>query len=164
MNELFRILPKLLNQVEDDENLRQIIVFTTWRKIAGESLAEHAVAISLKNKRLTVAVANERWEKYLKNLSGQMIFKLNSALGQAMVTFIEFCVDEKVVSANKKSHKISEADDLELRELALKQLSPKLRAKSNAIKDENLRQLFLKAASTSLARKEQLRKIDSLID
>jgi Dna[CI] antecedent, DciA len=157
MNELFRILPKLLKEVEDDETLRQVIVFTTWRKIAGESLAEHAVAISLKNKHLTVAVANERWEKYLKDLSGQMIFKLNSSLGQALVTFIEFCVDEKAVLAEKKTRKISDFDDLELRELALKQLSPKLRAKSNAIKDENLRQIFLKAASTSLARKEQLK-------
>jgi hypothetical protein len=157
MNELFSILPKLLKQVDDDENLRQIIVFTTWRKIAGESLAEHAVAISLQNKRLVVAVANERWEKYLKDLSGQMIFKLNSALGQALVTYIEFCVDEKAVLAEKGKRNKSTFDDSELQKLAEKQLTSKLRTKSNEIKDENLRELFLKAASTSLARKEQLK-------
>jgi Dna[CI] antecedent, DciA len=157
MNELFRILPKLLKQVDDDENLRQIIVFTTWRKIAGESLAEHAVAITLHNKCLTIAVANERWEKYLKDLTGQMIFKLNSALGQALVTYIDFCVDEKSVLAAKGSKNRSEFDDLELQKLAQKQRSPQLRAKSTAIKDENLRELFMKAASTSLARKEQLK-------
>ncbi len=157
MQDLFRILPTLLKEVKDDEKLLQVIVFTTWRKIAGESLSAHAVPILLEKKRLIVAVANERWEKYLKDLCSQMIFKINSALSQQQVTFIEFIVDEAAVLNAKKQSAKAEFDELELRELALKQLSPKLRAKSHAIKDDSLRQEFLKAASMSLARKAKLK-------
>ncbi|MCU0240060.1 MAG: DUF721 domain-containing protein [Pyrinomonadaceae bacterium] len=157
MQDLFRLLPTLLKEVKDDEKLRQIIVFAAWRKIAGESLSAHAVPVLLNKKQLVVAVANDRWEKYVKDLSSQMIFKLNSSLHRQEVTFIQFIVDEEAVLKAKKSKSDDEFDELELRELALQQLSPTLRAKSHAIKDESLRQEFLKAASMSLARKKKLK-------
>ncbi len=158
MQDLFRTLPMLLKEFDDNEAVRQAVVFAAWRKIAGESLAEHAVALNLKQKRLTVAVANERWKKYLKDLSGQMIFKLNSALGQAVVTFIEFCVDEKAVAQEREKRGNQSIDEVELQKLALKQISPQLRAKAKTIKDESLRQEFLKAAGISLARREHWKK------
>jgi hypothetical protein len=157
MDDLFRTLPILLKEFDDNETVRRAVVFAAWRKIAGASLAEHAVAIVLNKKHLTVAVANERWQKYLKDLSGQMIFKLNSSLGQAVVTFIEFSVDEKAVLESRQKRGVKNFDEDELRELANKHLSPQLRAKAKNIKDESLRQEFLKAAAISLARKEQLK-------
>lgn len=158
MDDLFRTLPILLKEFDDNETVRRAVIFAAWRRIAGESLAQHAVAISLNQKHLLVAVANERWQKYLKDLSGQMIFKINSALGQAAVTFIEFCVDEKAVCEERQKRNGKSFDDRELQKLAAQQLSPQLRAKAKNIKDESLRQEFLKAASISLAKKEQLRK------
>ncbi len=158
MQDLFRALPILLKEFDDNQTVRQAVVFAAWRKIAGESLADHTVAINLNKKHLTVAVANERWQKYLKDLCGQMIFKLNSALGQAAVTFIEFIVDEKMVIDQRQKRAGNSFDEKELQELAAKQISPQLRAKAKSIKNESLRQEFLKAASISLAKKEQLRK------
>lgn len=158
MQDLFRTLPTLLKEFDDNETVRRAVVFAAWRKIAGESLAEHTAAINLNKKHLTVAVVGERWEKYLKDLSGQMIFKLNSALGQAVVTFIEFCVDEKAVLEEREKRGGKVFDETELLKLANKQLSPQLRAKSKTIKDESLRQEFLRAASVCLAKKELLKK------
>ena len=158
MQDIFRTLPALLKEFDNNEAVRRAVVFAAWRKIAGKSLAEHAVAVKLKQKRLTVAVATERWEKYLLDLSGQMIFKLNSALGQAVVTFIEFCVDEKAVTREREKRSNKSIDEVELQELAQREITPQLRGKAKTIKDESLRQEFLRAAGISLARKEQWKK------
>jgi hypothetical protein len=159
MNELFRLLPNLLKEFEDNRKVREAVVFATWRHIAGETLAEHAVPFQLTNKHLTVAVATDRWQKYLKDLSGQMIFKLNSALGQAIVTFIDFQVNEDFVRAEQEKRRGKTFDEDELRELALNQVSPNLRSKADAIKDDDLRYQFLLAAGSCLARKEKLKKM-----
>lgn len=158
MKELFRLLPGLLNEFEDNPKVREAVVFATWRKIAGDSLNEHAVPLRLSNKHLTIAVANERWTKYLKDLCGQMIFKINSTLSQSAVTFIDFEVDEEFVTAEREKRRGKFFDENELQRLALKQVTPKLRSKAEAIKDTDLRNQFILAAGSCLARKERFKK------
>lgn len=158
MNELFRVLPNLLKEFEDNQKVREAVVFAAWRQIAGASLCEHAIPFRLSNKHLIIAVATERWEKYLKDLSGQMIFKLNSALGQAIVTFIDFQVNEEFVEAEREKRRGKTYDEAELREMALNQVTPKLRSKADSIKDDDLRYQFLLAAGSCLARKEKMKK------
>jgi hypothetical protein len=157
MNELFRTLPKLLKELNDNEDVREAIVFAAWKKIAGEALNEQTVAKRLAEKRLTIAVTGDMWKKHLESLSGQMIFKLNSMLGQAIVTFIEFQVDESLVKANRKRKAISIEENLIADESALKKISPKLRKAANAIEDETLRNQFLLAAGSCLVRQEHLK-------
>ena len=96
---------ELLKEFEDKEEVREAVVFAAWRKIAGESLSEHTVPFRLFNKHLIVAVADKMWKRHLETLSGQMIFKLNSVLGQAVVTFIEFRVDEETLEAERAKHR-----------------------------------------------------------
>ena len=157
MNELFRALPALLKEFDDNETVREAVTFAAWRRIAGESLRQHAVPYRLEQKRLTVAVKSETWRKHLEHLSGQMIFKINSVLGQAMVTFIEFRVDEAAVEReNFKGEKPTLSDE-ELEEIALEEVTPKMRRKADAIKDDNLRYQFLLAAGSCLARKKKLK-------
>lgn len=160
MEDLFRALPKLLKQFDDDENLREAVVFAAWRKIAGEILRKHAVPFKLTGKHLTVAVDDERRQKYLKDLSGQMIFKLNSALGQATVTFIEFKIDEQAVKNERQKQGIIPIDEEKEREAALEQITPQMRRAADMIKDDDLRYRFLLTAGSVLARKEKLRKKD----
>jgi hypothetical protein len=157
MNELFRTLPKLLKELNDNEDVREAIVFAAWKKIAGEALNEQTVAKRLTEKRLTIAVAGDMWKKHLESLSGQMIFKLNSMLGQAVVTFIEFQVDEKLVVENRKRKAVSIEENLITDESALKKISPKLQKAANAITDEALRNQFLLAAGNCLVRQEHLK-------
>lgn len=157
MEELFRALPALLKQFEDNQELRESVIFAAWRKIAGEGLRGHAVPARLDNKRLIVAVENERWQKYLKDLSGQMIFKINSSLGQALITFIDFQVDEKTVETERRKNRISRTDEEKEREAALEQLTPNLRRAADAIKDENLRYQFLLTAGSVLAHQRKVK-------
>ena len=160
MNELFRALPALLKQFDDSEEMRQAVTFAAWRRIAGESLSPHTVPLRLHLKHLSIAVSSEMWKKHLQNLSGQMIFKINSVLGQAIVTFIEFRVDEKLVERERAKYAIPTLSDEEYKELALEEVTPKMRRAADAIKDDNLRYQFLIAAGGALAHKK--RRIEKL--
>jgi hypothetical protein len=97
MEEIASALPALLKQFDENEMLREAVVFAVWRSIAGENLRRNAVPFRLFKKQLVVAVGSDTWKKQLEAMSGELIFKLNSALKQAAVTFIEFRVDEEFV-------------------------------------------------------------------
>ncbi len=157
MNELFRALPALLKEFDDNETVREAVTFAAWRKIAGETLRQHAVPFALTQKRLTIAVKSETWRKHLEHLSGQMIFKLNSALGSAVVTYIEFRVDENAVEKENFKGDTRTLSQEEFEEIALEEITPKMRRAADAIKDDNLRYQFLLAAGSCLARKKKLK-------
>ncbi len=157
MDELFRALPPLLKEMSDNEPLREAVVFAAWRRIAGEGLREKAVPFRLYQKHLIVAVESEMWKRHLESLCGQMIFKINSALSQAVVTFIEFRVNEEPLKAERAKRRKTLIDKDEMREIALNNVTPKLRIAADAIKDENLRYQFLLAAGSALAQKERLK-------
>ncbi len=159
MEDLFRALPKLLKEFENTDEVREAVVFAAWRKIAGESLSEHTVAFRLFNKHLIIAVADRMWKRHLESLSGQMIFKLNSVLGQAIVTFIEFRIDEETVEAERAKHRKVLISDEQQREIALEEVTAKLRRSADAIKDDNLRYQFLLAAGSCLARKKKIKNL-----
>jgi hypothetical protein len=156
MNELFRALPALLKEFSGHAEVREAIIFGAWRKMAGESLREQAAPIRLDQNRLAVAVDNEMWKNHLEALSGQMIFKLNSALGSAEVTFIEFVVDEKAVEAENVKFGRPPIDEAESARIAAGEITPGLRESAGAIKNEELRERFLMAAGRCLARKKVL--------
>ena len=148
MLDLFRTLSGVLRDAENVDEIRQAIVFAAWRRIAGESLSEHTAPISLENNRLVVAVSSLTWQRHLEDLCGQMVFKLNAALGAPLVTYVELRVDETFVRSNKESR-----DESELRQQAEMEISPELRSAAETITDEELRKQFLLAAGNCLVRK-----------
>lgn len=158
MEDLIRALPALIKEFDENETVREAVVMAVWRKIAGEVLRDHAVPFRLFQKHLIVAVTSETWKRHLESLSGQMIFKLNSALGQAAVTFIEFRVDEKTVLDERSKNRKQTVSEAEFEDLALDEVSQKLRRSADAIEDDNLRYNFLLAAGGCLVRKKNLMK------
>lgn len=156
MEDLFRAFSALLREFDDNDAVREAIVFAAWKKIAGDALRQHTAPFELRQKRLFVAVRSETWRKHLESLAGQMIFKLNSLLGSASVTMIEFRVNEDLVATALDTRK-TEQDEIEFRRLAIDELTPKIRASAEAIKDEALRETFLLAAGGCLVRKKRLR-------
>ena len=156
MLDIFRTLPGVLDRLEDDGEVRQAIVFAAWRRIAGESLAEHAVPLELKETRLHVAVSSVTWQRHLKDLCGQMVFKLNAALGAPLVTFVELHVNEDAVMRDRASRSVMNADEDELRRKAEVEITPELRSAAEQIEDEDLRKQFLLAAGNCLVRRRRL--------
>ena len=156
MEELLRALPALLNELDENEAVREAVVMAVWRKIAGNSLRDHAVPFRLYKNHLIVAVTSEMWKKHLESLSSQMIFKVNSMLKQPAVKFIEFRVDEKTVRQHRAANKKTGVSQTEFEETALDEVSAKLRRSADAIEDDNLRYNFLLAAGGCLSRKKKL--------
>lgn len=154
MQDLFRSLPLVFNDFEDNEAAKAAVVFAAWRRISGEMLGNHAVPVGL-IKKLVVAVSSSTWQKQIEDLSGQMIFRLNAALGMSLVTFIEFRVDAKSVDEKRRENLASASSGKENNELAMRAVTAKIRLAAQAITDENLRNQFLLAAGTSLARKSK---------
>ena len=49
-----------------------------------------------------MGVADTTWQKQLQSLSGQLLFRVNSILGQPLVTFIDFHVHADAVSEARR--------------------------------------------------------------
>ena len=152
MLDLFRTLPAVLKEIDGAEGVREAIVFAAWRRIAGDGLSPHTVPVRLADATLSVAVSNLMWQRQLKALAGQMVFKLNAAMGSPVVNFIEFVIDEAAVMNDRTSS----YDDDELRRAAESQISPELTAAAANIADAELRKQFLLAAGICLARRGRI--------
>jgi hypothetical protein len=158
MQELFRTLPTILKEAGDSVEVREASVMAVWRKIAGEQLLENAVPFRLFNRALIVAVPDETWKCHLESLSGQMLFKLNAMLGQALVTFIEFRIDRQTIAAEREKRRRELFDKEHQEEIALDNVPVSVRAAADAIEDYELRYQFLLAAGSCLARKKMKSK------
>jgi hypothetical protein len=158
MKSIFHTLPQMLRQEGKAEELSESLVFIAWRRICGEELLTRAVPFRLYQKHLIVAVEDQMWKRHLESLSGQMLFKLNAALGRPTVTFIEFRIDEKTVQVERERRHKEEMSRLEQERIAMKNVPETLSKAAEKIEDEDLRKNFLLAAGSCLARKKNLKK------
>jgi hypothetical protein len=154
MEELIQSLPKLLRAAGEAEEVVEAAAFVVWRRVAGEALRGCAVPFRLYRKTLVVAVPDTTWRKQLEAVSGQLIFRLNSMLGQALVTFIEYRVDQPTVQAERARMRLSQVPHAEEDEQALRGAGG-LGAAADAIRDEDLRRRFLLAAGSYMNAQER---------
>lgn len=153
MQDLMRFLPALVGQLEDNQTAREAFAFAAWRKAAGDNLCEKTAPIELVGEKLVVAVKDATWKRNLEEFSGQIIFKLNSSLRMQLVTFIEFKIDEHAVEAeNAGSHAARKSSAAE----EAVEITEDMRRAAEAIADEELREKFLLAAASCLARKKRM--------
>jgi len=151
MDDLIQALPKLLRAAGESEEVTEAAAFVAWRRVAGEALRTCAVPFRLHRKTLVVAVPDATWRKQLEAVSGQLIFRLNSVVGQALVTFIEFRVDPETVGRERQRLGDVAYDAAAGEESALRRAA-EIEPEAAAIRDEDLRRRFLVAAGTCLKR------------
>ena len=154
MDDLIRTLPKLLRAAGETEEVLEAAALVAWRRVAGEGLRAQAVPFRLYRKTLIVAVADATWQKQLEAVSGQLLFRLNSLLGQAVVTYIEFRVDPKTIQAAREAAQAAATNRVEQERRALKSVSGDIAVAADAIHDEDLRRRFLLAAGSCIDRRE----------
>jgi len=147
MNQLIKSLPSVLRAAGNAEEVAQAAAIAAWKHAAGDGLKGHAVPMKLENRTLTVAVADAIWQKQLHAMRGQMLFRVNSILGQPIVSAIEFIVDPKIAKARAESSKHAE-QPLD------NEVPLEIWSAANAIHDKELRKSFLKTAIAALKRKD----------
>jgi hypothetical protein len=146
MNQLIKSLPAVLRASGNAEEVAQAAAIAAWKHAVGDGLKDHAVPVKLEHRRLTVAVADGIWQKQLLAMRGQLLFRVNSILGQPIVSAIEFVIDPKVARARTEPAKPSE-QPLD------NEVPLELWSAANAIHDKELRRSFLKTALAALKRK-----------
>lgn len=150
MEQLYGAIPTVLRGLGTNDAVGEVVVFSAWKRCAGELLRQRTVPVDFFENRLIVAVADETWARHLEDLSPHMLVRLNAALGQGTVKFIEFRINGAAVYAAREV-KVSSA----IAENASIEFSPSLAAAAEAIADENLREQFLSAANSYLAKQNE---------
>ena len=150
MEALIRALPKLLSAAGDNEEVAEAAARIAWRRVAGGPLYQHAVPFRLYRTTLIVAVSDAIWQRQMSALSGQLLSRLNSMLGQKTITFIEFRIDPKTVEAERGPRPKIARDESE--ESVLRSVPDELMIAAGSIEDEGLRRRFLRAAAANIRR------------
>src|SRR5918911_153612 len=119
MDDLFRALPQILRAAGEAEEVAEAAALAAWRRVAGEQLRWQAVPFRLYRKTLTVAVADATWQKQFEKLGGQLLFRLNSVLGQPVVTYIEFRIDPQTVRVERARLRGRQVDPVARQQRAL---------------------------------------------
>lgn len=156
MDDLIRALPQLLRAAGEAQEVAEMAAMVAWRRVAGEAMRGLAVPFRLYRKTLVVAVPDATWQRQLEAMSGQLLFRLNSVLGQALVTYIEFRIDSKTVQTERLRWQQSSTDVVAQEERALAHADT-LQEAAAAIRDETLRRRFLIAAGCYIGAQEQKR-------
>ena len=153
MDQLIKSLPRVLQAAGDSEDVAGAAAMAGWKHVAGEGLRPHAAPFRLHNKTLIVAVADSVWQKQLESMAGQLLFRLNSLLGQAVVTYIEFRIDpDKLRAAREQQTSVERRIDHEAN--AFEPIPVELVSAAASIHDRDLRRAFLGAAASCIRRLE----------
>ncbi|WP_054815199.1 DUF721 family protein [Nocardia arizonensis] len=65
------------------------MVFGRWPAVVGEDIASHASPVTLANGVLSIAAESTAWATQLRMLQGQILAKINAAVGQGVVTSLK---------------------------------------------------------------------------
>src|SRR5215212_6301337 len=97
MNQLIKSLPQVLRAAGNSAEVAEAAAIAAWKHAAGDGLKEHAVALKLENRRLSIAVADPIWQKQLNSMRGQLLYRVNTILGQPLISGFDFVVDPNLV-------------------------------------------------------------------
>lgn len=148
MDSLIKSLPKVLSAAGDSSEVAESAAIAAWKYVAGEGLRPHAIATKLEGRNLVVVVRDPIWQNQLALMKRQLVFRLNSVLGQALLSNLELRVEPKCFPPPQpRPHPIEEVDESEV--------PIELLESASRIQDKDLRQKFLQTALSDLRRKAQ---------
>jgi predicted nucleic acid-binding Zn ribbon protein len=150
MDRLIKSLPAILKASGASEEVAEAACVSAWKHAVGEGLRGHAVPVRLDQRILVVAVADNVWKKQMEQMRGQLLFRLNSVLGEALVKSIEFRVDSRKLELLRAT----EANTRKGPDVSYKVPTELLNAAAG-IEDADLRRAFLGAATSCVRRLEK---------
>lgn len=148
MDNLIKTLPAILSAAAESEEVVEAAAIAAWKHVVGAALVNHAVPVQLQNKKLVVVVEDNIWQRQLEQMRGQLLFRLNSILGQPLVKSIELRIDPKTLAkaSGERGGSRKERPD--------HQIPAELVTAAAGIQDVDLRRAFLGAAASCVRRIE----------
>jgi hypothetical protein len=145
--DLTRLLPKLLRA--NGGNV-ELAVKLAWARAAGSGLRRQTIANRLDGQALVVFVPDVLWQRQLNQMSRELIFRINTLLGQKVIESIMFEISAANFPAAPDKRPASEA------QTAKTAVPTDLLFAAGTISDEDLRARFLRAAENCIQRREAL--------
>jgi predicted nucleic acid-binding Zn ribbon protein len=149
MDNLIKTFPAILKAAGASEEVAEAACIAAWKHVVGEGLGSYAIPVQLQNKKLVVIVEDNIWQRQLEQMRGQLLFRLNSLLGQTLVKSIEWRVDPKTLA------KMRGAREGAKKERPDYTIPEELLTAAAAIEDVELRRAFLGAATSCIRRIEK---------
>ena len=84
------VLGKVLPQYRPMTDPSLLRVWDLWKAAVGDTIAANASPAAFKGRILLVHVSNSTWLHHLRFLEGELIDKLNTALGQDDIQKIQY--------------------------------------------------------------------------
>ena len=151
MDKLIKTLPAILQASVASEEVAEAACVAAWKHAVGEGLISHAVPVQLQNKTLVIVVEDDIWKRQLEQIRGQLLFRLNAVLGQALVKSIELRIDPKKLSKVRRPEVTTDRR----REYLNDEVPAEVLSAAAGIKDVELRRAFLGAATSCIKRLEK---------
>ncbi len=148
MDNLIKTLPAILAAAAASDEVAEAACIAAWKHIVGERLGDHAVPVQLQNKQLVVVVEDNIWQRQLEQMRGQLLFRLNSLLGQTLVKSIELRIDPKTLAKARGTSQGSKTERPDYK------IPEELVTAAAGIEDVKLRRAFLGAATSCVRRIE----------
>ena len=145
MDNILKLMPEIIRLSGNQEEVCEKAIYATWNTLVGEQIRRNSIPFKLFKKTLFVAAKDATWRKQLEQMSGQFLFKINSALGAPFVTHLEFRTKPALFKANPEPDAPVEFHNLKLHEAEVAD-------DAAGIQDVDLRKAFLRAASKCLDR------------
>jgi predicted nucleic acid-binding Zn ribbon protein len=83
-------LQGLLSEWLENPESRRLVLQRTWERAVGEAVSRRCRALQFDDGVLTVEVTDSSWAPQLKTMSGELITKVNIALGKPWVRRIDW--------------------------------------------------------------------------
>lgn len=149
MDNFIKTLPAILAAADGSEEVAEAACIAAWKHVVGEGLSNHAVPVQLQNHKLIVVVEDDIWQRQLEQMRGQLLFRLNSLLGKALVRSIELRVDPNTLARARVTAEGPKQPRADYK------IPAELLAAAAGIEDVKLRRAFLGAATSCVRRIEK---------
>ena len=139
MKSLKTLLPDLFRQFAADGQWTEQVAAALWKEIVGEHLARRTRPVEISRSRLVVLVPSSGWKRQLRALRGEIVSRLNQALGTE-ITRVAFRIDSTVEQApptppSAPPEKTSTSVALPLHGIADEEIRTRIRAAASACLD-----------------------------
>ncbi|HKP47913.1 MAG TPA: DUF721 domain-containing protein [Pyrinomonadaceae bacterium] len=146
MDSLIKSLPAIISAAGNSHEVAETACKVAWKSAVGDTLSTHALPIELIDQKLTIAVADEIWQRQLEAMRPQLLFRLNSVLGTSLVKLIEIRVAPGLFKVRNPTIKPNKTHG---------DVPFELLAAASDIQDTALRRAFLGAAVSCIQRLEK---------
>jgi hypothetical protein len=149
MRNIIKLLPRLLEAAGENSELLETFAKIAWTRAAGDGLRFNAAPLRFYDGKLSVGVADAIWQTQLKAMTAELLARTNQLLGRDLIKSLEFRIDPKSLqTVRRRTERTSPRSDEEV------SLPVDVLTAAGKIKDEMLRQRFLSAARSVIARRD----------